>query len=136
MRAFAGLVPHFHGGRFEGRVEVDGRDTRRVPPADLAGTVATVFQDPEEQVVLNGVAREVSFGLENLGVAPEELMPRAHEALAAVGAAHPRRPPRWPSSPVASCSECVSPRRSPSGPACSFSTSPPLSSIPRRPTTS
>jgi energy-coupling factor transporter ATP-binding protein EcfA2 len=88
VRAFAGLVPHFHGGRFGGRVAVDGRDTRRIRPADLAGTVATVFQDPEEQVVLNGVAREVSFGLENLGVAPDELMPRAHEALAAVGAAH------------------------------------------------
>jgi energy-coupling factor transporter ATP-binding protein EcfA2 len=88
LRAFAGLVPHFHGGRFEGRVEVDGRDTRRVRPADLAGTVATVFQDPEEQVVLTGVAREVAFGLENLGVAPWELVPRAYAALAAVGAAH------------------------------------------------
>jgi energy-coupling factor transport system ATP-binding protein len=88
LRAFAGLVPHFHGGRFEGRVEVDDRDTRRLRPAELAGTVATVFQDPEEQVVLTGVAREVAFGLENLGVAPGKLMPRVYEALAAVGAAH------------------------------------------------
>jgi energy-coupling factor transporter ATP-binding protein EcfA2 len=24
LRALAGLVPHFHGGRFEGRVVVDG----------------------------------------------------------------------------------------------------------------
>ena len=32
LRALAGLVPHFHGGRFEGRVEVAGRDTRRVAP--------------------------------------------------------------------------------------------------------
>ena len=29
LRALAGLVPHFHGGRFEGRVEVAGLDTRR-----------------------------------------------------------------------------------------------------------
>src|SRR5205823_13903996 len=28
LRALAGLVPHFHGGRFAGRVEVAGRDTR------------------------------------------------------------------------------------------------------------
>lgn len=88
VRALAGLVPHFHGGRFEGRVEVEGRDTRRVPPAELAGTVATVFQDPEEQIVMTRVAREVAFGLENLGIPPDEILPRAHQALIAVGAGH------------------------------------------------
>jgi energy-coupling factor transport system ATP-binding protein len=88
LRAFAGLVPHFHGGRFEGQVVVAGRDTRTLAPAELAGTVASVFQDPEEQVVLTQVAREVAFGLENLGTTPKQILPRAYEALAAVGAAH------------------------------------------------
>jgi energy-coupling factor transporter ATP-binding protein EcfA2 len=88
LRAFAGLVPHFHGGRFEGCVEVSGRDTRTTRPAELAGTVATVFQDPEEQVVLTQVVREVAFGLENLGTPPAQILPRAYEALDAVGAAH------------------------------------------------
>ena len=86
LRAFAGLVPHFHGGRFAGRVEIAGRDTRKVLPAELAGTVATVFQDPEEQIVLSRVAREVAFGLENIGAAPAEILPRALHALGAVGA--------------------------------------------------
>ena len=31
LRALAGLVPHFHGGRFAGRVDVGGRDTRTTP---------------------------------------------------------------------------------------------------------
>jgi energy-coupling factor transporter ATP-binding protein EcfA2 len=88
LRSFAGLVPHFHGGRFAGRVEVAGCDTRVLRPAELAGMVATVFQDPEEQVVLSQVAREVAFGLENLGTRPGEILPRAQEALDAVGAAH------------------------------------------------
>ena len=88
LRALAGLVPHFHGGRFSGRVEVGGLDTRRVRPADLAGTVATLFQDPEDQVVFTRVLAEVQFGLENLGVSPAEIEPRAREALAAVGASH------------------------------------------------
>src|SRR5205823_4124867 len=69
-----------------GRVVVAGRDTRVVRPAELAGTVASVFQDPEEQVVLTQVVREVAFGLENLGTPPVEILPRAHEALIAVGA--------------------------------------------------
>jgi energy-coupling factor transport system ATP-binding protein len=88
LRAFAGLVPHFHGGRFSGRVDVAGIDTRAVSPAELAGTVATVFQNPEEQVVLSAVAREVAFGLENLGTPPGQILGRVQEALAAVGAEH------------------------------------------------
>ncbi len=88
LRALAGLVPHFHGGRFSGRVEVAGLDTRSHGPAELAGVVASVFQDPEDQVVMTRVENEVAFGLENLGVAPNQIWPRTHAALAEVGAAH------------------------------------------------
>lgn len=88
LRALAGLVPHFHGGRFSGRVVVAGIDTRVTRPAELAGTVATVFQDPEDQVVMTIVANEVAFGLENLGVAPAEIWPRVEHALASVDALH------------------------------------------------
>jgi energy-coupling factor transport system ATP-binding protein len=86
LRALAGLVPHFHGGRFEGRVEIDGRDTRSTRPADLAGTVATLFQDPEDQVVFTRVEAEVAFGLENVGTPPAQIAQRAASALDAVGA--------------------------------------------------
>jgi energy-coupling factor transport system ATP-binding protein len=88
LRALAGLVPHFHGGRFSGRVELAGLDTRRARAAELAGVVATVFQDPEDQVVMARVENEVAFGLENLGTPPGEIWPRVRDALAAVGAAH------------------------------------------------
>jgi energy-coupling factor transport system ATP-binding protein len=88
IRALAGLVPHFHGGRFGGSVEVGGSDTRRTRPAELAGTVATLFQDPEDQVVFGGVLAEVSFGIENAGAPPGEIERRARAALAAVGVAH------------------------------------------------
>jgi energy-coupling factor transport system ATP-binding protein len=88
VRALAGLVPWFHGGRFSGRVVVAGRDTRNTHPSELAGTVATVFQDPEDQVVLGRVEAEIAFGLENVGTSPDAILPRAHAALASVGAAH------------------------------------------------
>ena len=88
LRALSGLVPHFHGGRFSGRVVVAGLDTRSTRPARLAGTVATVFQDPEDQVVMTIAANEVAFGLENLGVPPEEIWPRVERALASVDALH------------------------------------------------
>jgi energy-coupling factor transport system ATP-binding protein len=88
LRALAALVPHFHGGRFEGRVVVGGIDTRGARPAELAGTVASVFQDPEDQIVMSKVANETAFGLENIGVEPGEIWPRVEEALALVGAEH------------------------------------------------
>jgi energy-coupling factor transport system ATP-binding protein len=88
LRALSGLVPHFHGGRFAGRAVVAGLDTRTARPAQLAGTVATVFQDPEDQVVMTIVANEVAFGLENLGTPPAEIWPRVERALASVDALH------------------------------------------------
>ena len=88
LRAFAGLVPHFHGGGFSGRVEVAGLDTRRHSPARLAGTVATLFQDPEDQVVFTRVLNEVAFGLENVGTSAQKIESRALDALAWVGAVH------------------------------------------------
>jgi energy-coupling factor transport system ATP-binding protein len=88
LRALAGLVPHFHGGVFAGRVVVDGADTRETEPTRLVGTVATVFQDPEDQAVMARVANEVAFGLENVGTEPAEIWPRVEEALTAVGAVH------------------------------------------------
>ncbi len=88
LRALGGLVPHFHGGTFGGRVVVAGLDTRSARPAGLAGVVASVFQDPEDQVVMATVENEVAFGPENLGVAPAEIGPRVEQALEAVGALH------------------------------------------------
>ena len=63
----SGLVPHFHGGRFDGRAEICGMDLREHGPAALAGAVGTLFQDPETQVVMGTVRAELAFPLENRG---------------------------------------------------------------------
>jgi len=86
LRAFAGLVPHFHGGRFEGRVIVDGLDTRRTPPAAVARRAGLLFQDPEAQAVLATAERDVAFGPQNAGLPAEEIQARVREALADAGA--------------------------------------------------
>ena len=88
LRAFAGLVPHFHGGRFAGHVRVDGLDTRTATPAAVARRAGIAFQDPEAQVVYRAVLRDVAFGLSNHGVPADELAPRSRRALDRVGALH------------------------------------------------
>jgi energy-coupling factor transport system ATP-binding protein len=67
LRAGCGLVPHFHGGEVEGSIEIAGRDTREHGPAELAGSVGYVAQDPETQVVSTTVRSELALPLELRG---------------------------------------------------------------------
>jgi energy-coupling factor transport system ATP-binding protein len=90
LRCINGLVPHFYGGSFGGRVLVDGRDTRTHEPRDLADTVGFVFQDPEAQMVVEIVEDELVFGMENLGLAPTLMRRRIEEVLDQLEIAHLR----------------------------------------------
>jgi energy-coupling factor transporter ATP-binding protein EcfA2 len=70
LRAGCGLVPHFHGGRIEGELEVAGMDVRSHGPAELAEAVGLVAQEPETQVVSTTVRAEIELPLELRGVSP------------------------------------------------------------------
>lgn len=87
--ALAGLVPHFFGGQMEGRVLVDGLDTRQVPVADLTAEVGLVLQNPFTQLtgVKETVEGEVAFGLENRGVLRTEMRRMVAETLERLGLA-------------------------------------------------
>jgi energy-coupling factor transport system ATP-binding protein len=67
LRAACGLVPHFHGGEIEGRVEVAGIDALTSGPGELASAVGYLAQDPESQVVSTTVAAEIELPLEMRG---------------------------------------------------------------------
>jgi energy-coupling factor transport system ATP-binding protein len=67
LRAASGLVPHFHGGRIGGTVEVGGLDTRDAGPAAVSQVAASLFQDPESQVVTTSVRSELGLPLELRG---------------------------------------------------------------------
>jgi energy-coupling factor transport system ATP-binding protein len=70
LRAGCGLVPHFHGGRIEGELEVAGMDVHSHGPAELAEAVGLVAQEPETQVVSTTVRAEIELPLELRGVSP------------------------------------------------------------------
>lgn len=84
-RLLAGLVPHFYGGRLEGRVLFRGKDLRELDPRLLAARVGVVFQDPEKQLVMTSVEAEIAFGLENLGLPQEEMSRRIAEVTGFLG---------------------------------------------------
>jgi energy-coupling factor transport system ATP-binding protein len=87
LRAANGLVPHFHGGTFAGRVTVAGFDTREHRPGELAQVVGTLFQDPETQVVMGTVRAELAFGLENRGLDAPAVARGVEEAALSLGLA-------------------------------------------------
>jgi energy-coupling factor transport system ATP-binding protein len=87
LRAAAGLVPHFHGGEFAGRLESGGLDTRTHEPAAIAAVAGTLFQDPETQVVMGTVRAELAFPLENRGLGAAAVARGVEEAALALGIA-------------------------------------------------
>ena len=69
----------------EGEIRIDGIPMREENQWEIRERVAVVFQDPDDQLVMNRVADDVAFGPENLGLAREEIAERVEFALRALG---------------------------------------------------
>jgi energy-coupling factor transporter ATP-binding protein EcfA2 len=82
----AGFIPHAYGGKMEGVVRIQGRNTRDCTAGGLSGIVGLVQQDPEAQLCTLTVSDEVAFGPENLCIPQGEIRERVYFALEAVGA--------------------------------------------------
>lgn len=71
---------------------INTRDRRRIH--EVRSMVGMVFQHPDNQIVATIVEDDVAFGLENIGVAPDQMKDRIDAALDAVGmSAFRHRPP-------------------------------------------
>jgi energy-coupling factor transport system ATP-binding protein len=65
----------------EGRVVVDGTDTRGAKVSTLARRIGFIFQNPNDQLFAGSVEEEVAFGLRNLGLPPDEIGTRVEATL-------------------------------------------------------
>ncbi len=90
LRVLPRLVPHHSGGRFSGRVTIDGRDVTLAAPRELAGAVGFVPQDPEAHATADRVVPELAFAMENLGVPQAQMRKRVEEVIDQLGIAHLR----------------------------------------------
>jgi energy-coupling factor transport system ATP-binding protein len=88
LRAACGLVPHFYGGRFAGRVTLAGLDTREHGPARLGTLAGALFQDPETQLVMGSVRAELALALESRGHGAGAVARGVEEAALALGVDH------------------------------------------------
>jgi energy-coupling factor transporter ATP-binding protein EcfA2 len=85
LHAACGLVPHFHGGHFAGRVTLAGLDTREHGPARLGALAGVLFQDPETQLVMSSVRAELALALENRGHTAAAVARGVEEVALALG---------------------------------------------------
>jgi len=83
-RLLNGLIPQYFRGKLEGKVLINGIDTKKTTIGHLSQTVSLLFQDPASQLVCPTVMDEVAFGPENLGVDPTEIRQRVDENVKVV----------------------------------------------------
>jgi energy-coupling factor transport system ATP-binding protein len=88
LRAACGLVPHFHGGAIEGRIEVAGVDAIAAGPGELAAVAGYVAQEPETQIVSTTVAAEIALPLEMRGDPPASCARAVEEVALALAIPH------------------------------------------------
>jgi energy-coupling factor transport system ATP-binding protein len=69
----------------EGEIRIDGVPVDREHRWDVRRRVSVVFQDPDDQLIMNRVIDDVAFGPENLGLAREEIEERVRSSVRMLG---------------------------------------------------
>ena len=85
LRCMNGLIPHMYPGDYKGRVSVCGLTVAETPMSTLSQNVGLLFQNPENQIFMFSVERDVAFGLQNLSVPRQEMRTRVDEAMRLLG---------------------------------------------------
>ena len=84
VRAIAGLLPDFYGGKLGGSIYLDNQEIRTIKREVLVQKVGMVFQDPESQLIMSNVEQELVLGMENLGLSVGLMQRRLMEVGAAL----------------------------------------------------
>jgi energy-coupling factor transporter ATP-binding protein EcfA2 len=95
LRCINGLIPHLYNGTYIGDVIVDGESVKNKNVSELATKVGFVFQNPENQIFMFSVEKDIVFGLENIGLEREEIDNRLKWVLKALNIEHLRYKPPY-----------------------------------------
>ncbi|MDD3852876.1 MAG: ATP-binding cassette domain-containing protein [Syntrophomonadaceae bacterium] len=75
LRAINGAIPHYYAGFIKGEVYLDNQAVSSLDHRQRVQTAGLLHQDAESQLVMNSVAAEIAFGMENMGM-PLKIMRR------------------------------------------------------------
>jgi energy-coupling factor transporter ATP-binding protein EcfA2 len=85
LRCINGLIPHMYPGDYSGSVTVGGLEVAKTSMSALSQSAGLLFQNPENQILMFSVERDVAFGLQNLSVPRQEMRSRVDEAMRLLG---------------------------------------------------
>lgn len=85
MRLANGLCPGYFRGELKGQVFIDGHGTADMSPGEIARSVGTLFQDPEQQFFALGVEDELAFVHEWRGLPAEVTRSKVRQAAESFG---------------------------------------------------
>jgi energy-coupling factor transport system ATP-binding protein len=80
-KIISGAIPNFYGGKLKGTVSINKKLLKDMEYSERAKDITMVFQDPERQLMMNTVHREIAFGLENVGVEDDQIKRRVWESM-------------------------------------------------------
>lgn len=84
------LLKHLNGllRPQKGHVFLDGEETSKYSVAQLSRQIGLVWQNPDHQLFLDSVQKEIVFGLKNLGYDDNEIIRRSTRTLEQLGLSH------------------------------------------------
>ena len=85
LRCMNGLIPHMYPGDYKGSVTIEGTEVSEAPMGILAQKVGLLFQNPENQIFMFSVERDIAFGPENLALPRQEIRSRVDETMRLLG---------------------------------------------------
>ena len=88
LRSIVGLIPNMYDGEYSGEVIVDGIKIKDAEIKEIAKRVGFVFQNPENQIFMFSVERDIAFGLENLGIEQEIIKKRIKKMMETLSITH------------------------------------------------
>ena len=90
LRLTNALVPYFSGGTITGSILVNGNNPLLVGPQVMSRHVGFVFQEPENQFVVDIVEDEIAFSMENAAIPRIEMQTRMQTILEQLNIQHLR----------------------------------------------
>ena len=85
MRLLNGLIPELYDGNLAGEIKILGKSINEYKTGELAKYVGNVFQNPDEQFLVNEVENEIALVGENTGMKRALLLKRVEYAMQQLG---------------------------------------------------
>lgn len=80
-KCLTGAIPNFYGGSISGEVIINDKNLCELTDKKRAELITMVFQDPEKQILMDKVLREIAFGIENIGIESSIIKRRVIETM-------------------------------------------------------